>query len=100
MRKINSNKLSKIWHDLYSSTINVRSVDLFITNESCHWHDNDDEIFAVLNGMVNMHYRKEHQVIIIKLNSGDVFFGNEGTEHKIYSIGEARILIIKQLQFE
>jgi mannose-6-phosphate isomerase-like protein (cupin superfamily) len=67
------------------------------TNQPYKWHVNDgEEVFAVLDGRVEMRYRNagvEHSTL---LETGDVFHACAGTEHVAHPIGEARILVIEQ----
>ena len=67
------------------------------TDQPYKWHVNDgEEVFAVLNGRVEMRYRDggvEHSTI---LETGDVFHAAVGTEHVAHPIGEARILVIER----
>lgn len=67
------------------------------TDQPYKWHINDgEEVFAVLDGRVEMRYREsgvEHSTI---LETGDVFCAAVGTEHVAHPIGEARILVIER----
>jgi mannose-6-phosphate isomerase-like protein (cupin superfamily) len=67
------------------------------TDQPYKWHINDgEEVFAVLNGRVEMRYREagaEHRAI---LETGDIFHATIGTEHVAHPIGEARILVIER----
>ncbi|MGY1411222.1 MULTISPECIES: cupin domain-containing protein [unclassified Luteimonas] len=67
------------------------------TDQPYKWHINDgEEVFAVLDGRVEMRYREaglEHSTI---LETGDVFHAAVGTEHVAHPIGEARILVIER----
>ncbi len=66
------------------------------TDQPYIWHVNDgQEVFAVLDGRVEMRYRDsgdEHSTI---LETGDVFYASVGTEHVAHPLGEARILVIE-----
>ncbi|CAB3761568.1 cupin domain-containing protein [Paraburkholderia humisilvae] len=66
------------------------------TNQPYRWHINDgEEVFAVLDGRVEMRYREngiEHSTI---LETGDVFHASVGTEHVAHPVGEARILVVE-----
>ena len=66
------------------------------TDEPYHWHVNDgEEVFAVLDGRIEMRFREnghEHSVV---LETGDVFFAAVGTEHVAHPIGEARVLAVE-----
>lgn len=67
------------------------------TNEPYHWHVNDgEEVFAVLDGCVEMKYRQQGVEKSILLNTGDVFFAEELCEHVAHPQGEARILVIEK----
>lgn len=67
------------------------------TDQPYSWHVNDgEEVFAVLNGRVEMRYREagiEHSTI---LETGDVFYASVGTEHVAHPLGEARILVVER----
>ena len=66
------------------------------TNQPCKWHINDgEEIFAVLNGSVEMFYKEDGAEKSSILNAGDIFFASIGTEHVAHPIGEARILVVE-----
>lgn len=67
------------------------------TNQPYKWHVNDgEEVFAVLDGIVHMHYREEGIEKMVILNTGDVFFAEVGCEHVAHPAGEARILVVEQ----
>ena len=67
------------------------------TDQPYRWHVNDgEEVFAVLDGRVEMKYREngvEHSTI---LETGDVFHATVGTEHVAHPLGEARILVVER----
>lgn len=61
------------------------------------WHVNDgDEVFAVLDGTVDMHYRELGIEHVVTLRVGDVFFAEVGCEHVAHPRGEARILVVER----
>ena len=61
------------------------------------WHVNDgEEVFAVMDGEVDMHYRENGEEHIVRLTSGDIFYAGIGTEHVAHPCGEARILVIEK----
>jgi mannose-6-phosphate isomerase-like protein (cupin superfamily) len=67
------------------------------TDEAYKWHVNDgEELFAVLDGKVEMHYREGGQVATVLLSKGDIFFADIGTEHVAHPIGQARILVVER----
>lgn len=67
------------------------------TDTPYKWHINDgEEVFAVLNGRVEMRFRQEGVENSVILETGDVFYASVGTEHVAHPIGEARILVVER----
>ncbi|QBF26586.1 cupin [Pseudomonas tructae] len=67
------------------------------TDQPYKWHVNDgEEVFAVLDGTVDMHYRESGIEQVVTLGVGDVFFAGVGCEHVAHPHGEARILVIER----
>jgi mannose-6-phosphate isomerase-like protein (cupin superfamily) len=88
---------AKAWGAVAIATMNGITTRLHWTDQPYHWHRNQgDEVFAVLDGEVEMKYRldgKEHSTM---LYAGDVFLARGGCEHKACPVGQARILVIEQ----
>ena len=73
------------------------TVRLHWTDQPYIWHKNDEtEVFVVLDGEVDMHYREDGQEKIAHLKSNDIFVANIGDEHVAKPIGAARILVIEK----
>ena len=73
------------------------TVRLHWTDQPYKWHVNDgEEVFAVLHGTVDMHYRESGFERVVTLEVGDVFFAGVGCEHVAHPRGEARILVIER----
>ncbi|CAE6875967.1 hypothetical protein R75465_08612 [Paraburkholderia aspalathi] len=53
------------------------------------------EVFAVLDGRVEMRYREGGVEQSAILETGDVFYASVGTEHVAHPIGVARILVVE-----
>lgn len=67
------------------------------TDQPYKWHVNDgEEVFAVLDGTVDMHYREQGAEHVVTLHTGDVFFAEVGCEHVAHPRGEARILVVER----
>ncbi len=67
------------------------------TNQPYKWHANEgEEVFAVLDGTVDMHYRENGTEKVVTLCAGDVFFAEVGCEHVAHPRGEARILVVER----
>jgi mannose-6-phosphate isomerase-like protein (cupin superfamily) len=61
------------------------------------WHVNDGpEVFVVLDGAVDMHYRQHGQERVERLTPGRVCYAEVGDEHVAHSVLEARILVIER----
>jgi mannose-6-phosphate isomerase-like protein (cupin superfamily) len=77
---------------------NMRGVTtrLHWTDQPYQWHVNDgEEVFAVLDGPVEMRFREAGVEQSTVLETGDVFYASMGTEHVAHPIGEARILVVE-----
>jgi mannose-6-phosphate isomerase-like protein (cupin superfamily) len=90
-------KADRAWGAVNIANMSGITTRMHWTNQPYKWHVNDgEEVFAVLHGRVNMHYREggvEHSTI---LETGDVFYAAVGTEHVAHPIGEARILVVER----
>jgi len=66
------------------------------TDQPYKWHVNDgEEVFVVLDGVVDMHYRVNGTEEIAVLEVGDIFFASVGTEHVAHPRGEVRVLVVE-----
>jgi len=77
---------------------NMRGITtrLHWTDQPYHWHVNDgEEVFAVLDGRVEMPFKEDGEERSVVLETGDVFFAAAGTEHVAHPIGEARVLVVE-----
>lgn len=73
------------------------SVRLHWTDQPYQWHVNDgQEVFVVLDGCVDMHYRDGSGEHVVRLTVGDIFHAGLGDEHVAHPIGAARILVIER----
>ncbi len=87
----------KAWQAQDICAVNGITCRLHWTDQPYIWHVNDgEEIFAVLDGTVKMHVRKDGKEETIALKTGDVFYAGEGDEHYAEPVGEARILVIEK----
>ena len=77
--------------------MNGISTKLHWTDQPYKWHINDgEEVFVVLDGEVDMHYKNAGLEEVVKMTSGDIFFASVGIEHVAKPIGEARILVVEK----
>jgi mannose-6-phosphate isomerase-like protein (cupin superfamily) len=87
----------RAWGALDIARIDGASVRLHWTDQPYQWHVNDGaEVFAVLDGTVDMHYREAEDEKAVTLAAGDVFFAGIGCEHVAHPRGAARILVIER----
>ena len=79
-----------------SASMNGITTRLHWTDQPYRWHINDgEEVFVVLDGQVQMHYRENGTEQMALLNVGDIFYASVGTEHVAHPQGPARILVIE-----
>ena len=85
------------WAALDIANMQGTTTRLHWTDQPYKWHVNDgEEVFAVLDGTVIMHYREAGLEKLVKLETGDVFFAGVGCEHVAHPVGEARILVVER----
>ena len=86
----------RAWGAKDISNMNGITTRLHWTNEPYKWHINDgEEVFVVLDGVVQMLYKENNIEHSTLLNAGDIFYASVGTEHVAHPKGEARILVIE-----
>ena len=54
------------------------------------------EVFVVLDGVVEMHIRRDGVEEVLRLRAGDIFHAEDGDEHFASPDGPARILVIEK----
>lgn len=87
----------KAWGALDVAHMNGVTTRLHWTDAPYKWHVNDgEEVFAVMDGIVDMHYRDNGVEKTAVLHAGDVFFAGLGCEHVAHPRGAARILVIEK----
>lgn len=86
----------RAWGALPVANMNGVTTRVHWTDQPYKWHVNDgEEVFAVLDGVVDMHYREEGRDKAVTLRTGDVFFAHVGCEHVACPRGEARVLVVE-----
>lgn len=85
------------WGALDIANMHGTTVRLHWTDQPYRWHVNDgEEVFAVLDGSVVMHYRDAGIEQSAVLTAGDIFFAGMGCEHVAHPRGAARILVVER----
>lgn len=84
------------WGAMDIANMNGITTRLHWTDQAYRWHINDgQEVFAVLDGRVEMRYREAGVEKSVVLEVGDIFHASVGTEHVAHPMGAARILVIE-----
>ncbi|SDR23990.1 Mannose-6-phosphate isomerase, cupin superfamily [Paraburkholderia fungorum] len=84
------------WGALDIANMGGITTRLHWTDQPYKWHVNDgEEVFAVLDGRVEMRYRQDGVEQSAILETGDVFYASIGTEHVAHPIGAARVLVVE-----
>lgn len=87
----------KAWGAQDVAEIDGATVRLHWTDEPYVWHVNDGaEVFVVLDGAVDMHYRVDGRERVRRLEVGDICHAEPGDEHVAHPAPEARILVIER----
>nr|WP_321360256.1 AraC family ligand binding domain-containing protein [uncultured Hyphomonas sp.] len=90
-------RADRAWGARDIARIDGASVRLHWTDQPYKWHVNDGtEVFVVMQGVVDMHYREDGAEKIVQLGPGDMFVAGAGDEHVAHPIGEARVLVIER----
>lgn len=88
---------NRAWAAIDIANMNGTTTRLHWADKPYEWHVNEgEEVFAVLDGAVDMHYRESGAEKIVTLCAGDVFFAGVGCEHVAHPRGEARILVVER----
>lgn len=78
------------------ANMNGITTRLHWTKEPYRWHINDgQEVFVVLDGVVEMLYKEQGVERSVVLEVGDIFYASVGTEHVAHPQGEARVLVVE-----
>ena len=87
----------KAWGARDIAEIDGATVRLHWTDRPYIWHVNDGrEVFVVLEGVVEMHYRLGQVEKVERLVAGDIMSVEAGDEHVAHPVGDARILVVEK----
>lgn len=97
IKDVRSFRHERAWGARDIADIEGATVRLHWTDEPYLWHVNEGaEVFVVLNGEVDMHFREAGEEKVARLGAGDMFSAGPGDAHRAHPIGEARILVIER----
>ena len=90
-------RAGRAWGALDIAKVEGATVRLHWTDSAYRWHTNDGaEVFVVLDGEVDMHYREGGEERVARLSAGQIFYAAEGDEHSASPVGEARVLVVER----
>ncbi|MDA7746458.1 cupin [Psychromonas sp.] len=89
-------KSERAWDAKDIANMNGITTRLHWTDQPYKWHiNNGEEVFAVLDGSVEMLFKENGIEQSVLLETGDIFYASIGTEHVAHPCGEARILVVE-----
>ena len=97
MKPINVKEKLDLFNDLWSPRVigelNGQQVKLAKVKGEFVWHDhaNEDELFYVLKGTLNIEFRDK----TVALNEGEMLVVPKGVEHKPFAEGEAWVMLFE-----
>jgi mannose-6-phosphate isomerase-like protein (cupin superfamily) len=87
----------RAWSALSIANMSGITTRVHWTDKPYKWHVNDgEEVFVVLDGIVDMHFREAEAERVVTLEVGDIFFAAIGCEHYACPRGEARVLVVER----
>lgn len=85
------------WGALDLADLDTATVRLHWTDQPYVWHVNDGpEVFVVLDGAVDMHYREDDVERVERLTPGRVCCVEPGDAHVAHPRPQARILVVER----
>lgn len=86
-------KFSEHWSPKVVAELNGQHVKLVKLEGEFVWHkhDNEDELFLVLDGQLEIRLRDE----TVTLTEGEFFVVPRGVEHKPVAVSEAHVLLLE-----
>lgn len=89
-------KPQQAWEAKEIANMNGITTRLHWTDQPYRWHINDgEEVFVVLDGIVEMLFKEDGTEQSVILEAGDIFYASIGTEHVAHPRGEARVLVVE-----
>ncbi len=88
---------AEAWDALDIAEIDGVTIRLHWTDKPYVWHVNDGaEVFVVLDGIVDMHYREDGAEKVRRMAPGDICHAAPGDEHVAHPDGPARVLVMER----
>lgn len=97
IKDVGSFRADRAWGARDIAEVDGATVRLHWTDQPYKWHVNDGaEVFVVMTGQVDMHFRADGTQQVVRLEPGDIFAADVGDEHVAHPVGEARILVVER----
>lgn len=91
----------RAWASTFVADLDGVTARVHWTDAAYPWHVNDGtELFVVLDGEVDMHWRDAAGERTARLGPGDLWSGGDGVVHRAVPIGEARVLVVERPEAE
>lgn len=86
------------WAALDIANIDGVTVRVHWTDQPYRWHVNDgQEVFVVLDGEVDMHYRRaDGSEAVQHMRAGGICHAESGDAHVAHPCGSARVLVVER----
>jgi mannose-6-phosphate isomerase-like protein (cupin superfamily) len=85
------------WANRMLMDLDTHTVKIHWTDKPYRWHLNTgEELFVVLDGVVEMHFLQDGEERIRVLEPGQMALVLDGESHVARPLGEARIMVIEQ----
>ena len=90
-------KFSDHWSPKIAGELNDSYVKLvkFSGEFVWHHHDNEDELFLVIDGAMRMHFRENDLERHCDVGPGEFVVVPRGVEHKPEGVGEVQVLLLE-----
>lgn len=87
----------RAWGSRGLMAMGAHAARLHWTDQPYRWHENSgDELFVVLDGIVDMRYEGAEGEVEVALRPGQVALIRAGERHVAHPRGQARILVIER----
>lgn len=87
----------RAWGSRGLMAMGAHAARLHWTDQPYRWHENTgDEVFVVLDGIVDMHYDSGEGERCVPLHPGQIAVIRAGERHVAHPRGPARILVIER----
>jgi len=101
MEKINIDEklgqFSEHWSPKIVAELNGQQVKVakLLGEFEWHFHENEDELFWVIRGTLQMHLREDDRESVVEINPGEIFVVPKGVVHRPIAEAEVEIVLFE-----